>query len=254
MPGLIPHKRPGSGGRVNTNVRIASLAIALLVPSFVSSPQQVDQPAATPSQVLVLGFMGGRNKADDARYGVARFAKRLRDMDLPCVRVEAIENTKRDQAMDIVRRTFNGRNHTANEPAAHLIIYGQSFGGAAVVKFARQLQADGIPVILTVQIDAVGVDDSVIPANVAAAANMFQSNGTLIHGTKEIRAENPKATRILGNFRFDYSHSAINISDLPLHKRLFQESHARMDRDPAVWNKVEELILVALADNGWCRP
>jgi hypothetical protein len=201
--------------------------------------------------------MGGRNKADDARYGVARFARRLRDMDLPCVRVETIENNKRDQALDIVRRTFNRKNggdHAANEHPAHVIIYGQSFGGAAVVKFARQLQAEGIPVILTVQIDAVGVDDTVIPANVVAAANLFQSNGALIHGAREIRAEDPKATRIIGNFQFDYSHSAIDISDLPLHKRLFQESHARMDRDPAVWNKVEELILVGLADNGWCRP
>ena len=47
-----------------------------------------------------------------------------------------------------------------------LVMYGQSFGGAAVVKLARQLQAMSLPVLLTIQIDSVGRDDSVIPQNV----------------------------------------------------------------------------------------
>lgn len=220
--------------------------------------QHLDEARPTRQpQALVLGFMGGWNKKDDPRFGVGRFAERLRAMDLPCVRVETIENSKREQALKLVRAFF-GRNEDgridANErDATRLIIYGQSFGGAAVVKFARELKAAGIPVLLTVQVDAVGSGDEVIPSNVSAAANLFQLDDAYIHGPRQIRAEDPHATKIVGNFQFSYRNSSIDVSDLPWHKKVFQESHVRMDRDPAAWNKVEELILVALADQGWCR-
>jgi hypothetical protein len=244
---------------VKKYIRIGCLLVALLV----SWPAQGEgflgflPPApAAQQEVLVLGFMGGRNKPDDPRFGVGRFARRLREMNLPCVRVETIENTKREQALELVRRAFdrNGdRQIDAGErESTRLILYGQSFGGAAVVKFARQLKAVGIPVMLTVQIDAIGQNEQVIPSNVAAAANLFQSTGVFVHGPRSIRAEDPQATVIIGNFQFDYRDSAIDLSDLPWHKRVFQESHLRMDRDPAMWSKVEELILVTLARNGWC--
>jgi hypothetical protein len=243
---------------MNKHARIAYVSLLL----WSGSPcggrvERVNQASPlVDNQVLVLGFMGGRNQRDDPRFGVGRFARRLRDMDLPCVRVETIENKKRAQALDLVRTAFDrnedGKVDTNERQATTLILYGQSFGGAAVIKFARQLQAEAIPVALTIQVDAVGLDVSTIPANVAAAANLFQADGSVIHGPQKIRADDPRATRILGDFRFNYRDSSIDISDLPWHKRVFQESHVRMDRDPAVWNKVEELILVTLADNGWC--
>ena len=51
---------------------------------------------------------------------------------------------------------------------------------------------------------------------------------------------------ILGNFRFDYADSPIDVSDLPWYKTLARIAHAKMDRDPKVWNKVESLILEAI--------
>jgi len=211
---------------------------------------------AAPQHVLILGFMGGRNHRDDVRFGVGRFAKKLRDMDLPCVQVATFENTKRKQALQMVERAFgpggDGQIETEERASRRLIVYGQSFGGAAVVKFARQLKATGIPILLTVQVDAVGLDDQVIPSNVAAAASLFQRNGVFIHGPRHIKAEDPRATKILGDFQFNYHDSAIDISDLAWHQKLFRESHTRMDRDPAVWNKVEDLILKALACGGQC--
>ncbi len=214
-------------------------------------------PASNAQQgVLVLGFMGGRNRRDDERYGVARFARKLREMGLPCVRVATIENTKRELALEMVLRAFDrngdGQIDSHERESTRLILYGQSFGGAAVVKFARQLKVAGIPVMLTIQVDAVGLDDDVIPSNVAAAASLFQRNGVFIHGPRHIRAEDPQTTEIIGNFQYDYRGSPIDISDLAWHKKAFRDSHVRMDRDPAVWNKVEELILVALARNRWC--
>jgi hypothetical protein len=207
-------------------------------------------------RILVLGFMGGRDKADDPGVGVGKFAKQLREMDLPCVHVETFENTRRERALEAVRSVFD-QNHDGQIDAGELastrlVLYGQSFGGAAVVNFARQLKAAGIPVLLTVQVDAVGRNDRLIPSNVAAAANLYQHNGLLIHGPRQIAAEDPRTTRIIGNYQFTYRDSTTDLSDLPWHKKVFQGSHRRMDRDPAVWGKVEELILMTLADQGWC--
>jgi hypothetical protein len=177
-------------------------------------------------------------------------------MDLPCVQVETIENNRRRQALELVRRVFdrngNGQIDASERAATRLIVYGQSFGGAAVVKFARELKAAGIPLLLTVQVDAVGSADDLIPSNVAAAANLFQRDDAYVHGPRQIRAEDPRATQIVGNFQFSYRNRSIDVSDLPWHKKVFQESHVRMDRDPAVWDKVEEMILVELANIGWC--
>ncbi|HEY6305454.1 MAG TPA: hypothetical protein VI488_03225 [Candidatus Angelobacter sp.] len=222
-------------------------------------PHGSNAPTLTAHQdVLILGFMGGRDRRDDERVGVGRFATKLRAMGLPCVRVATMENTKRALALAMVLRAFDrngdGQIDSHEREATHLILYGQSFGGAAVVKFARQLKAAGVPVMLTVQVDAVGLDDQVIPSNVAAAASLFQRNGIFIHGPRQIRAADPQATEIVGNFQFDYRDSPISISDLAWHKTLLRESHTRMDRDPAVWSKVEDLILSALARNGRCAP
>ncbi len=215
--------------------------------------RQVSEPDATgqpDTLVLILGFMGGRDSWHDARPGVGRLAKKFREMGLPGVQVATIENTKRGVALELVRRAFD-RNHdgelgSRERESSRLILYGQSFGGAAVVKFARELKALDIPVMLTVQVDSVGRNDAVIPSNVAAAANLFQSDGVFIHGRAPIRAEDPRKTEIIGNFQFSYRDRAIPLSGVPWHKKAFRIAHTRMDRDPAVWSKVEELILSAL--------
>jgi hypothetical protein len=194
--------------------------------------------------------MGGRDSWNDARPGVGRMAKKLREMGLPGVQVATIENTKRRTALELVRRAFDrnrdGKLDTRERESARLILYGQSFGGAAVVKFARELQSLGIPVMLTVQVDSVGRNDAVIPSNVAVAANFFQRDGLFIHGRAPIRAEDPGKTEIIGNFEFSYRDRPISLSGVPWYKKAFRVAHTRMDRDPAVWSQVEELILSAL--------
>jgi pimeloyl-ACP methyl ester carboxylesterase len=211
----------------------------------VSEPTVIGQP-----DVLILGFMGGRDSWDDARPGVGRLAKKLREMDLPGVQVATIENRKRPVALELVRRAFDrnrgGELDWRERESVRLILYGQSFGGAAVVKFARELKTLDIPVMLTVQVDSIGRNDEVIPSNVAAAANLFQRDGVFVHGRAPIRAEDPRKTEIIGNFQFSYRDRAIHLSGVPWHKKIFRIAHTRMDLDPAVWGKVEELILLAL--------
>lgn len=198
---------------------------------------------------LIIGFHGGRDRWNNERVGVGRMAVRLRSMGLPRTHVQTVENTKRDLALRFVQAALdrNGDGTLSEEErgSARIILYGQSFGGAAVAKFARQLHREGVPLLLTVQVDSIGLGDEVVPPNVRRAANLYQRNGRFIRGPQEIRAEDPSKTEILGNWKFNYRKSKIDVSDLPWHKTVLRKDHAKMDRDPEVWGKVEELILGA---------
>ncbi len=211
----------------------------------VREPGAIGQPDA-----LILGFMGGRDSWDDVRPGVGRLAKKLREMSLPGVQVATVENRKRGVALELVRSAFDrdrdGELDSRERESARLILYGQSFGGAAVVKFARELKRLDIPVMLTVQVDSVGRNDEIIPSNVAAAANLFERDGFFVRGRGLIAAEDPRKTEIVGNFQFSYRDRAIDLSGVPWHKKVFRGAHTRIDLDPAVWSKVEKLILSAL--------
>jgi hypothetical protein len=205
-------------------------------------------------ETLVIGFMGGREPWDNPKPAVRRLALKLRSMGLPGVHVETVENMKRDLALRLVRAAFDrdrdGELGEAERRSARLVVYGQSFGGAAVVKLARQLDAIGVPVLLTVQVDSVGRDDAVIPPNVARAANLFQRNGWFIRGEPEIRAADPARTEVVGNFEYDYRGKRIDVSKVSWFKKIFRVAHTKMEYDPDVWARVEELLLGALPRSG----
>jgi hypothetical protein len=127
---------------------------------------------------------------------------------------------------------------------ARIILYGHSWGASETVALARELQADGIPALLTVQVDAVpkiGQGSTLIPNNVAEAVNFFQVHG-LVHGEREIRAADPARTRIIGNFRLDYTSNSLRCDGCPWLARTFMKSHIQIECDPHVWNQVEDLI------------
>jgi pimeloyl-ACP methyl ester carboxylesterase len=129
---------------------------------------------------------------------------------------------------------------------ARIILYGQSLGGGAVVNLARKLQTLGIPVLLTVQVDSVGLSDSVIPANVVAAANLFQRDGPPIMGRRRIRAADPTRTRIEGNFQYHYRFKTIDLSTASWRRKVLGGTHTKMELDPEVWAQVEGLIRGAI--------
>lgn len=212
------------------------------------------QTPLDPNEILILGFMGGREPWNNDKHCVRRLALKLRSMDLPDVHVETVENEKRSLAIELVKNAFDRNRDGALDQrecaSAKLILYGQSFGAAAVVKFARQLKQIGVPVLLSVQVDSIGRDDSIIPSNVGRAANLFQRNGWFIRGEREILAEDPTTTTIVGNFKYDYSHSKIDISEVSWTKKSFRIAHTRMEYDGEAWGKVEELILASINGGG----
>jgi len=199
------------------------------------------------NHILILGFMGGREPWNNADRSVRKLALRLRSMNEPGVWVETVENKKRSLAIELIVKAFDanqdGKLNERERDTIRLILYGQSFGGAAVVKLARQLKQMEVPVLLTVQVDSIGRGDRMIPSNVDRAANLFQRNGWFIRGEPQIRADDPAKTTIVSNLEFDYADKRIDISGVPFMKKAFRVAHTRMEYDPEVWARVEELIL-----------
>jgi hypothetical protein len=213
------------------------------------SSSELSDPVRPPrSPAIVIGFVGGFVHHDDAIHSTVILARNLQ-RDYPAgVHVETFENRRWEDAHNLVLRVLASGHQahpTAEEKrAARIILYGHSWGASAAVSLARALQSDGVPVVLTVQVDSVakgGQDDALIPANVEYAANFYQDKGFL-RGQPKIQAADPQHTQILGNFRFDYSGKPISCPQYPWVARTFMRSHIEIECDPAVWHRVEDLI------------
>jgi hypothetical protein len=206
-------------------------------------------PAALPlPPFVVVGFVGGFVKRDDLVHSTVQLAARLREDYPSAVSVATFANRQGDQArahvLSLLDTDRDGTLSTEEKKNARVIIYGYSWGASETVTLARQLEKEGIPVLLTVQVDSVakrGQDDSLIPTNVSQAVNFYQPDG-IIHGRSEIRAADPSRTQILGNFRFDYPTNSVRCDEYPWLSRLFMRSHIQIECDPKVWNQVEALI------------
>jgi pimeloyl-ACP methyl ester carboxylesterase len=201
--------------------------------------------ASTP---IVIGFVGGFIRRDDAVHSTVIVAHNLQRDYAGSVHIKTFENRRVGDARNTVLRFLAGDHRsepTADEKrAARVILYGHSWGASAALALARQLQARGVPVLLTVQVDSVaklGQDDALVPGNVEQAANFYQING-FPRGQRQIRAADSSRTKILGNFRFDYDAKPLACQGYPWIARTFMKSHIEIECDPAVWHRVEELI------------
>ncbi|MBZ5615929.1 MAG: hypothetical protein LAO23_18135 [Acidobacteriia bacterium] len=195
-----------------------------------------------------MGFVGGFVSRDDMVHGPVQLAARLRHDCPPGVHVEVLENRRREAAhAEIMRFVDVDRDGTLSpeeKKNARIILYGHSWGASEAVTLARELGKEGIPVLLTVQVDSVpkpGENDKDIPANVAEAANFYELDG-ILHGRPQIRAADPSRTHIIGNFRIDYKANPIRCDQYPWWDRFFTKAHTEMECDPKVWAQVESLI------------
>jgi len=230
---------------------IRSSFILCLIPS--ATPADSVGPVRAPNTVstapvIVIGFVGGFVKHDDMVHSAVQVAAHLRQ-DYPSgVYVEVLENHRREKAhVEIVRWLDVDRDGTLSaeeKKSARIILYGHSWGASEAITLARELEREGIPVLLTVQVDSIAKhseNDKVIPANVAEAANFYQLDGWL-HGQPQIRAADPARTHIIGNFRFNYKANPIHCDQYPWYDRVFMKSHTEIECDPRVWTQVESLI------------
>ena len=232
---------------------LASIGACVLCCTAVFAQGQVipDPPpnqASTLPPAIVMGFVGGFIAHDNPVHSEVQLAARLRKDYPGGVNVETFENSHGKRAHRKIRELLD-TNHdgmlTAEEKQnARIILYGHSWGGSASVNLARALKRDGIPVLLTLQVDSVAMfwrNDTTIPANVAQAINFYQPHG-LLRGHHDIRAADTARTHIIGNFRVDYQTSSLSCAEYPWYDRVFVKPHTQIECDPVVWGQVESLI------------
>jgi hypothetical protein len=200
------------------------------------------------SPAIVIGFVGGFVKHDNAVHSTVQVVRHLRKQYASGTYIEAFENRNRKKAYQEIQRRLDVNNDgtlsTEEKRNARIVIFGHSWGASETVTLARKLEQAGIPVLLTIQVDSVskiGQNDKIIPANVGQAINFYQPDG-IIHGRPSISAADPDRTEIVGNFRFDYSAHPIQCEGYPWFDRVLVKAHTEIECDPKVWNQVESLI------------
>ncbi len=204
-------------------------------------------PHASPS-CIVVGFVGGFVRHNDPHHGTVQLAERIRRAMPKDAYIRVFENRHRKTAyktiLGLLDLNHDGILSEDEKARAHIILYGHSWGGSAVVLLAWELDRLGIPVLLTAQVDSVAKpwqSDAIIPGNVAAAVNFYQPHG-LIHGRARIIAAEPSKTEVLGNFRFDYRQAPVKCEDPTWFYRTFTPSHMQSECDPRLWTQVEALV------------
>jgi pimeloyl-ACP methyl ester carboxylesterase len=236
-------------GRSRFPIALAALILFVAaVPALLAAEGDavpVSQP--TPSYILI-GFVGGFVRHDNAHHGPVQFAERSRQWLPKDAHLEMFENRHRKAAFRSIVRLLDS-NHdgvlsAAEKSQARIILFGHSWGAAAAVMLARELDRAHIPVLLTVQVDSIAKPwdrDGVIPENVAEAVNFYQPHG-ILHGRTQIRAADQSKTQILGNYRVDYKQAPVQCEGYNWLDRTFTRDHMQSDCDPKMWREVESLV------------
>jgi hypothetical protein len=226
-----------------------TLAILTVTIPLARAADAAPRPTTTtaPSSI-VIGFVGGFVGHDNPRHGPVQLAQRIQRTVPKDTYVRVFENRRRKRAYDAILRlldTDHDGNLSADEKArARIILFGHSWGAAAAVLLARDLRRQGVPVLLTVQVDSVAKvwqTDAIIPDNVAEAVNFYQPHG-ILHGQPQITAADPAKTEILGNYRLDYKKDPVACTDVPRLGRVFASGHLQSECDPRVWSQIETMV------------
>ena len=234
-------------------VRALLVALTILVTTLPHLSRAVDAATlhsdkATPPANIVIGFVGGFVRHDNQHHGPVLLAQRIRPAFPKDTYVRVFENRRRKRAYDLIMRLLDtnrdGVVSLEEKARARIILFGQSWGASAAVVLARELRRQGVPVLLTVQVDSVAKawqNDAVIPDNVAAAVNFYQPHG-LIHGRAKITAADPTKTEILGNYLTDYRKTPVECPQASWFDHIFTPGHMQSECDPRLWSQIETMV------------
>ena len=241
--------------------RVAAVLLCLagLVLGSSSASAESGQPIAEPGGI-VLGFVGGFVRHDDRNHPEVQLAERLREAYGETVAVHVFENRRKREARRLIAGLLDtnkdGQLSFEEKNNARIVLFGHSWGAAAAIALARELQRENVPVLLTVQIDSIrkiGQNDAIIPDNVSRAVNFYQKRG-IFHGQSMITAANPARTQVLGNVLLDYNGMSLQCRNVPWYDRFFFREHIKIECDKEVWSKVETLIRGELNSTTQLRP
>jgi hypothetical protein len=200
-------------------------------------------------KLIVIGFLGGKVSAGNLVHREAQLIGSLQQSHPLAIHAAIFANRDGDAALKTILRLLDhdrdGHLSDQEKSAARIVIFGHSWGASETVTLADRLNKLRIPVLLTIQVDSVrkqGQNDKVIPPNVHEAANFYQSEG-LLHGRSLIVADDPAKTKILGNRESSYRQNSVSCAGFPWYARAFMKRHIEIENDPAVWDKIESLIL-----------
>ena len=169
----------------------------------------------TAPRLVVVGFTGGREGADSPISGVVRLRRHVEQSMTHRDDVLVMTYNNRDWSMaaDAVAARMTAPAPASPPTAAHLdapqralvVVFGHSWGGGAITKFARRLGDRDIDVALAVYVDAFALRDPRVPANVHYAVNLYQRSGIFrglpLRGKGKLVVEDSAATTVLANLQ-----------------------------------------------------
>ena len=228
----------------------AILLTLLIATSGLQAQSLKDLRTTTPvpsGDTIVIGFLGGYERWDDPNRSVRKLIVRLGNSH---IHAESFGNHHVSAAIQFVTKALDangdGKVDAVEARQARIVIFGQSLGGNSAVRLARALERKKIPVLLTVQVDSVGLNDHVIPANVGSAVNLYQHELLTFWGERNIVAADPRKTAILANEQYHYPPFASGPKPESWPRRTLGGGHARMEADPKLWAQVESFIRQAV--------
>ncbi len=201
------------------------------------------QMAAAGPRMIVVGFTGGLERKNSRVSGVVRLRRKIEDRvgDTPGVVALAYSNFAWRRASEDVRALAAGASPV-------IVVYGHSWGGGAISKFARAIDGDGLEVALAVYIDAFTLRNPRVPANVRYAMNIYQRTGLLrglpLRGKGKLVPVDPERTHVLANLRVtpETEHFGWNWN---LVQPLFYRHHHRIGHDVRIQGLLLDLVDVA---------
>lgn len=244
-----PCRRASGNACVRYLLQTSFGLIILIAPGVAFAQAGAPGPEkVAPPRVIVVGFVGGFARNDDERHPEVQIIERLSMEEISGVRVGIFENRRRGKARKTILRWLGLNQKSARYDSERrnttIILFGHSWGGAAVIKLARELGRKGIPVNLTIQVDSINKgsgDDCLVPANVREAMNFYQTR-SFLHGCSAIRPEDPSSTRILADGHFEYTELPLACRDYPWIARKFFSPHIAIECDPQLWSGIETEI------------